>query len=267
MRPGETTSNVAVWFQMGDEGVPMTDGSPSGSEGSIGRSVCEFEGRRGGGLGGRTSTLARLAMAGGLASAVDRFELKADEIGVGTAVELDEAAERSEAPPTTRRLVTSPLPLVGASLRRTPFFFCCSLRSSGGGAPHSRETELRGREGGTISSLSQRGGRARAARESDALGAVVLEEDVGLGDLAVGYGEALCLDDADLERAEKLGRGEGLAGCSARRIGLGWRHGGGRGELEDGCDLWRGAGWSGWAEVARRGRRRGEAGEVRRRRV
>jgi len=99
----------------------------------MGRSVSESEGRTGGGRGGRTSTLARLAIAGGLFSAVERFELNAEEMGEAPVLELDDAeaaaaaAARSDAPPTTRRTVTSPLPFEVPRLRlMPPFFFCCS---------------------------------------------------------------------------------------------------------------------------------------------
>jgi hypothetical protein len=44
VRPGETTSKVAVWFQIGFEGVPMSEGSPDGGEGETGRRVCSEDG-------------------------------------------------------------------------------------------------------------------------------------------------------------------------------------------------------------------------------
>jgi hypothetical protein len=161
VRPGETTSNVAVWFQMGQSGVPISAGSPVGWSEETGRVVCEAEGRRGGGDGSRTLTDLRLATTAGAAdplfpvdsplvlrfepnaAAIARFgpfEASAPALG---AVELDDEPALEVVPPTLRTVTSPPAEPDGGRLRRrAPFLPSLDGVASGGGAPHSRETEL-----------------------------------------------------------------------------------------------------------------------------
>lgn len=140
---------MAVWFQIGQDGVPISAGSPVGCSEETGRRVCEAEGSRGGGGGASTCTDARLATPPllpppfALVSPADRFDPNAVAIDRVCVPSSGDAEFDVVAAPPTRRTVTSPPAVeVGRFRRIPPFFPSLAGDASGGGAPHSLETEL-----------------------------------------------------------------------------------------------------------------------------
>ncbi len=140
---------------MGQSGVPISAGSPVGWSEETGRVVCEAEGRRGGGDGSRTLTELRLATAADPVPVdsplVLRFEPNAAAMArfgpFGSAVagpaELADEPALEVVPPTLRTVTSPPAEPDGGRLRRiAPFLPSLAGDASGGGAPHSRETEL-----------------------------------------------------------------------------------------------------------------------------